>query len=85
VSRRDGRPVAVVVDPAGRPLCVSGSPVHTICGFWREWIGALEGEPERDIWRVVTDRGIVELHRLHAPVDTEASTGGHWLLATWED
>jgi hypothetical protein len=37
--------------------------------------GALEGEPERDVWKVETARGILELHHVQKS----------WILAKEED
>ena len=76
----------VVVDPEGSPRRVEGEPVIHICAFHREWIGALEGEPERDVWRVETGRGLMELHHLHLPAEGLVPTdSGTWLLSRWED
>lgn len=75
MSRVVGQPIAVVTNPQGAPCWVSGWEVLHVHSYHREWIGALEGEPERDVWKVETARGILELHYLR---DT-------WLLAKWED
>lgn len=52
---------------------------------FREWIGALQGEPERDIWRLDTQQGICELHFLHPPIMDGDALDGDWLLYRWED
>ena len=96
VSRRFARPVAVRLSPDGAPArikWVGGSgaqslPVLAVAEHWREWIGALDGEPERDVWRVETPAGPCELHHLRAAPDPEGadgSGGGEWILARWED
>ena len=38
-------------------------PILSILAHHREWIGVLDGEPERDVWLVETPDGICELHR----------------------
>lgn len=93
MSRRDGRRVVVTCDGEGRPAAfvLPGSrrslPILGPTGHWREWIGILEGEPERDVWRVETPLGVCELHCLkHATEDDEDHGGaGEWLLFGWED
>ena len=75
MSRIVGQPLAVVTNPVGEPCWVSGWEVLHVHSHHREWIGALEGEPERDVWRVETARGILEIHHV---LDI-------WLLARWED
>jgi hypothetical protein len=54
---------------------VSGWEVLHVHSHHREWIGALEGEPERDVWKVETARGILELHHIQES----------WILAKEED
>ena len=77
MSRIVSRPVSVETDPAtGEPLRVDGVAVRRVLDHWREWIGILQGEPERDLWRLETPHGICEVHCV-AP--------SHWLLARWED
>lgn len=79
MSRIANRPVSVEIDPAtGEPLRVDGIVVRRVLDHWREWIGILQGEPERDLWRLEleTPRGICEVHFLEP---------NHWLLARWED
>lgn len=95
MSRLDGRPVQVETDEEGKPLAITfpgaTSPERVLLplAFWREWIGVLDGEPERDIWRVVVKRGVCEIHCLRfpssvfdgrTPMDKEM-----WLLHAWED
>lgn len=80
MSRMDGRVVQVEESVLGLPLAVrleNGHllPVHQVVGRWREWLGALAGEPERDVWQVETPRGTLELHQV----------AGEWLLFRWED
>ena len=75
MSRLIGKPVPVITNPQSAPCWVSGWEVLHVHSFHREWIGVLEGEPERDVWRVETARGVVELHL----------TLGNWTLAKWED
>jgi hypothetical protein len=94
VSRRLDRPVSVACRADGSPtsfvwegdrLAIRGALNH-----FREWVGALDGAPERDIWRVETARGVCELHHMHPPADAEeaivtAATAGDWVLHRWED
>lgn len=68
-------PASVVTNPEGAPCWVNGWEVLHVHSFHREWIGALEGEPERDVWKVETARGILELHRVRES----------WTLAKAED
>lgn len=75
MSRLDGRPVEVTCDTAGRPevFTITGEScsltVRAVFDHWREWIGALDGEPERDVWQVETVRGVCELHHLRHPTE----------------
>ena len=92
MSRRDGRPICVTCDGVGEPAAVlfPGAlrplPVLAHLRHWREWIGSLEGESERDVWIVETARGICELHCLRgSPSEEEPAEGGDWILAAWED
>jgi hypothetical protein len=95
VSRLDGRPAAVTCDAGGQPqaFTLPGEnrpvPVVTVLDHFREWIGALEGEPQRDVWQVETARGgVCELHYLSHPTedgDEPAGDAGGWLLYRWED
>jgi hypothetical protein len=53
-------------------------------------VGALAGEPERDVWVVETELGICELHRLRAGAPAEEESPAdrgddEWVLARWED
>ena len=90
MSRRDGRRVVVTCDAGGVPqsLALPGAyhalPVLARMEHWREWLGALDGEPERDVWRVETQQGVCELHRLRPPSEEETGEG-EWLLHAWED
>jgi len=96
IARRDGRTLtAVTQDADGRPVAFAlpaGPATQTlhvlqVLDHWREWIGILDGEPERDIWRVETDTGgICELHHLRPPTTAEADPPtATWLLHGWED
>ena len=95
MSRLVRRPVTVNCAPTGRPVILQENdgepalPVLAVVEHWREWIGALEGEPERDIWRVETPRGVCELHCLRQPTgageELDEAPGGDWLLYGWED
>ena len=103
MSRLDGRPVSVQADADEKPvaLCIGNPdtdplPVVRYLTYWREWIGILDGEPERDVWRVETPRGICELHCLrylsppqHAEAagtaDPDMVVQKQWLLYRWED
>lgn len=76
----------VALDSEGAPRRVEGELVLHVAGWYREWIGALEGEPERDVWRVETGSGLMELHHLHEPAESLIPADpGVWLLARWED
>ncbi len=80
MSRITNRPVNVETDPdTGEPLRVDGIVVRRVLDHWREWIGILQGEPERDLWRLETPRGICEVHQL------QIKSASCWLLARWED
>ncbi len=92
MSRLDGRPAHVACDAAGRPAAFTLAdetrpvPVAAVLDHFREWIGALDGEPERDVWQVETARGVCELHHLRHPTeDVNDPVGGDWLLFRWED
>ena len=99
MSRLDGRPAQVACDAAGRPaaftLAGEKRPVMVamVLDHFREWIGVLDGEPERDVWQVETAHcGVCELHHLRPPTedateDAEESdaNAGDWLLFRWED
>ena len=77
MSRLVGRAVPVVCARDGTPALVGGVEVLHVHESFREWIGALEGRGEVDVWRVETHRGLVELHH-----DMAART---WTLAREED
>ncbi len=63
MSRLLGRPVAVVTEArSGSPALVGGSAVIHVYSRHREWIGALEGRGEVDVWQVEIAQGLVELH-----------------------
>jgi hypothetical protein len=105
MSRLDGRPAQVICDAAGQPraFTLPGEkrpvPIFAVLDHWREWIGALQGEPPRDVWQVETPRGLCELHHLSHPTededvaededepagDADGSSHGDWLLFRWED
>lgn len=100
MSRRVNRPVDVRVNEGGEPLAFidcshdnrfsSGDrtvPVLACLAHWREWIGILDGEPERDVWQVETSLGICELHCLHYVPNAKDGQAPHedWLLACWMD
>jgi hypothetical protein len=91
MSRLDGRYLTVETDPRGRPTQFTphGDRAVPVTGWskhWREWIGVLDGQPERAIWQVVTEQGACELHHLRQPTDEdEEPAGGEWVLFRWED
>jgi hypothetical protein len=103
MSRLDGRYAQVETDADGQPLAFTvhgtrdGIAVTGVADYWREWIGVLEGEPERDIWRLETSQGACELHHMRTP---QENSGGDneshesvtkeqgvdaWVLFRWED
>lgn len=90
MSRQQGRLIDVKADAEGNPVAFSlpdGSAMQTVVAYlsyWREWIGVLDGEPERDVWCVETTHGICEIHCLRSPLGTEDSPET-WLLHAWED
>lgn len=60
-------------------------PVVRVLGFHRQWVGILQGEPERDVWCVETGRGIARLYGIRRQTaDGEGEVAG-WLLHAWED
>ncbi len=77
MSRLVGKLVAVVTTPEGVPALVGGLEVLHVSTMHREWIGALEGKGEVEVWRIETNRGAVELH-----MDLATRT---WILAREED
>ncbi len=94
MSRIVNTPLAVVCDVDDKPVSFrwrrDSIAVLTVCHHWREWVGALDGEAERDIWRVDTAQGIAELHHLHAASlaegeEADNSPPGQWILYRWED
>jgi len=80
MSRLAGFPAAVSVDDIGRPESIEARPalprtrVLEVIDRWREWIGILEGMPERDVWLVETPYGIAELHCLRSYARAAAGT-----------
>lgn len=79
MSRLDGRMAAVTLEQ-GQPAAVAvangrSRPVLSVVSHWREWLGALAGEPERDVWQVETSRGTLELH----------CQDGDWQVFRWDD
>ena len=93
MSRLDGRWANVDCDGRGQParFVLAGTkatvPVLGVRRHWREWLGALDGEPERDIWQVETPPGVCELHCLREPSEDEEENAcnGRWLVFRWED
>ena len=91
MSRLDGRYADVEVDGTGglTGFCIRGErglvPVLSVAEHFREWIGLLDGEPERDIWRVDTARGSCELHHLRQPTSGNDEPEGYWVLFRWDD
>jgi hypothetical protein len=58
--------------------------ITAVLDHWREWIGVLDGEPERDVWHVETARGTCELHGLGYPKGDEEPERS-WILFRWDD
>jgi hypothetical protein len=91
MSRLDGRYADVQQDKMGLPSGFTArgerSVIHVtgVAEHHREWIGVLEGEPERDVWRVETPRGTCELHQLRHPTAEEDDPYGDWLIFRWDD
>jgi len=95
MSRCLGRPVKVQCDGRGVPAFIlTGRASLPICGIidgWREWFGAIFGEPERDVWIVDTPKGVYELHCIRfpekdAPGDSQTEQEqGHWVMERAED
>ena len=91
MSRIDGRYVMVETDTEGRPLSLlprgerTPVAVEGWARHWREWVGILDGEPERDIWHVLTGRGACELHHLRQPTADSDEPEGQWVLWRWDD
>ena len=90
MSRRVNEPVLVDCNTEGEPCAVRFAvSTHSFkvlvrLSHWREWIGVLDGEPERDVWMVQLPQGICELHCLRYPL-TEPPSPENWLLYRWED
>lgn len=83
----DGQPVSLVIEHK-LPLY----PVLHHLAHWREWIGVLDGEPQRDVWKIEIERGVCEIHYLSFPKDGESESDpalgeriSEWVLARWED
>jgi len=97
MSRLDGRYADVQTDALGRPTHFIASGTHqevTVHGWashHREWIGVLDGEAQRDVWLVSTNRGVCELHCLSRPKfnDDECNNDDEgdceWVLFRRED
>lgn len=75
----NGDPVAIWFPHDSREVRVVTRLAH-----WREWIGILDGEPERDVWRVALAQGVCELHGVRLPAGEDQITVD-WSLARWED
>ncbi|MDX1931201.1 MAG: hypothetical protein SFU56_01210 [Capsulimonadales bacterium] len=90
MSRRVCEPVTVDCFPNGEPYRVRFAGAGAYCTVlairehWREWLGALDGEPERDIWQVELPQGVCELHCLRDPL-APPPIPEYWLLDRWED
>jgi hypothetical protein len=85
VTDTEGKPVSLLLPEDGCPRRVR---VLGHLDYWREWIGILDGEPQRDVWLLETSDGICELHFLCycRESDTPVKTGnGEWILARWVD
>lgn len=91
MSRMDGRRATVECDGNGRLASVQVAGEHwpweviRVVSHWREWLGALDGEPERDIWHVLTRRGGCELHGLCPLGAEENAPPAQWILFRWDD
>ena len=113
MSRRVCLPVRVACTPEDEPVAIGFEgdlpagrgkpylvPIRARISHWREWVGVLDGEPERDVWQVETALGVCELHclRYHPcgqgdqtrtagalESEREAEREGEWLLFRWED
>ena len=91
MSRLDGRYADVAVDDEAKPrsFIIRGDrstiSVTGIAKHWREWIGILNGNAERDIWHVETPRGTCELHNLRQPTVKDTEPTGYWMIFRWED
>lgn len=91
MSRLDGRYADVTLDAESRPISflIRGDEgtiwVTDWAKHWREWIGILNGNFERDIWHVETSQGTCELHHLRQPTIKDAEPAGYWMIFRWED
>ena len=91
MSRLDRRYADVQTDALGRPIqfTASGSrqevTVHGWASHHREWIGVLDGEAQRDVWLIATNRGVCELHRLSRPKADDDDGDCEWVLFRKED
>ena len=91
MSRLDGRYADVTVDQSSAPVSFvirgdkSAISVTGVAKHWREWIGILNGNAERDIWHVETTRGTCELHNLRQPTVQDTNPLGYWMIFRWED
>lgn len=93
MSRVVRAPVMVQEDEQGRPvsLVYDGERwrITFLGNHWREWFGALDNRPERDVWMAEVAGpypdwiGVCELHCLRLPLAPE--NGEKWLLWRWED
>ena len=95
MSRSLNRSIEVECDEIGVPAFIlagrASLPVRSIIDGWREWFGAIFGEPERDVWIVETGRGVYELHCVRFPTDADlgkAQIGQaqeQWIIERVED
>lgn len=85
MSRRAEREARVDADAHGVPRAVDGFPIRRRLDHWREWIGIHDGEPQRDVWLVETDRGLCELHYLCHPDGDRDLAPGRWIVHAWKD
>lgn len=90
MSRRISRFVDVQCSAKGVPLFIhtgrASLPIREVVDDWREWFGAIFGEPERDVWIVDTPKGIYELHHVGYSPDKDAEKAqGEWIMERVED
>lgn len=93
MSRRVNQPVAVDAADDGAPVAFCWHDrwhsVRQVLKHTREWIGVLDGEPQRDIFVIRSERGVCELHFSSFPSDDAGDDtvdgSGTWLLAAWCD
>ena len=91
MSRLDGRYIDVETGGEDRPLSFLPHGERTrvaVTGWakhWREWVGILDGDMERDIWHVATGVGPCELHHLRQPTAEDDEPSGYWLIFRWDD